>query len=110
MLGCNRGLNPGGRILLGRLLLLFILVPLIELVVLVQLGDVIGWRWAACRRRHVRRAAHPGGRAMLLTPGLLTDIAGLSVQAARAAAPGARCSRRRCVAPLKKHIGLMTAA
>jgi UPF0716 protein FxsA len=98
---------------LGRLLLLFIVVPLIELVLLIRLGDVIGLLptialviitgaagAALARSQGLRvllriREELASGRmpvtemvdgllifmagALLLTPGLLTDVVGLAV-------------------------------
>lgn len=99
--------------MLGRLLLLFIVVPLIELVLLIQLGELIGLLptiaivivtgfagAALARSQGVRvllriREELAAGRmpvsdmidgliifvagALLLTPGLLTDIFGLAM-------------------------------
>lgn len=97
----------------GRLLLLFVLVPLIELVLLIQLGRWVGlWptlaivlatgfagaalaraeglrTWVAFQRE-VAEGRLPGkslldglavlvGGAFLLTPGLLTDLAGFAL-------------------------------
>ena len=99
--------------MLARLTLLFVLVPLIELVLLVQLGRVVGLlptialvvatglfgaalaraeglRTLAAVQRQLAAGHVPGtamldglcilvGGAFLLTPGLLTDVAGLSL-------------------------------
>lgn len=99
--------------LLGRLTLLFVVVPLIELVLLIQLGQVVGlWPTlglvvmtgvlgAAMARAEGLRVLYrfqgqlasgklPGqalldgisvliGGAFLLTPGILTDVAGFSL-------------------------------
>lgn len=96
--------------MLGRLLLLFILVPLVELAILVQLGRVVGlWptlgivvatgiggaalarreglRTLRAFQREVAEGRIPGrplfdglavlvGGAFLLTPGIVTDVAG----------------------------------
>lgn len=97
----------------GRLLFLFVLIPLIELALLVQLGQVVGlWptialvaltgvlgatlaraeglRTLARFQSEVAAGRMPGGTlldglcilvggAFLLTPGLLTDLAGFSL-------------------------------
>jgi UPF0716 protein FxsA len=99
----------------GKLLLLFTLVPIIELALLIQVGQWIGmWptlaiilitaligAWLARREgtrawSNVRRALAAGqlpgeallhgllvftGGALLLTPGVLTDVLGLSLLA-----------------------------
>ncbi len=46
MLNCERFREslPIEKILLGRLILLFVLVPLADLILLIYLSDVIGWR------------------------------------------------------------------
>ena len=96
-----------------RLLALFVLLPLVELALLIQVGQAIGLFWtlvivvitgflgAALARRQglrawlaiqdqLRRGAMPGdalvdglliliGGIVLLTPGLLTDLAGFSL-------------------------------
>jgi UPF0716 protein FxsA len=99
--------------LLGRLALLFVIVPILELVILVQLGQVVGlWptlalvlltgvtgaalaRLEGMRvlfqfRRELATGRIPGqalldgisvlvGGALLLTPGILTDVAGFAL-------------------------------
>lgn len=99
--------------MLGRLLLLFIVVPIIELALLVQLGRIVGLlptltlvfgtgflgalltraqglRTVTELRRELAAGRVPGrqildglsilvGGAFLLTPGLLTDAAGLAL-------------------------------
>lgn len=99
--------------MLGRLLLLFIVVPLVELMLLIRLGEAIGLlptigiviatgaagaalaRGQGVRvlfriRQDLEMGRMPVGEmidgllilvagALLLTPGLLTDIAGLAV-------------------------------
>lgn len=96
--------------MLGRLALLFVVIPLLELIVLIQVGQVVGLpatillvlatgvAGAALARREglrtltalqgeLARGALPGqslmdglailvGGAFLLTPGILTDVAG----------------------------------
>lgn len=121
-------------IMLGRLLLLFVLVPLAELAILVRVGQAVGlWptlalvastgiAGAALARAQGLRAVRrlqtelaagrvPGGAvldglgvlvggAFLLTPGILTDVAGflLLVPATR------RWLRRRVETSLKRRI------
>lgn len=99
--------------LLGRLALLFVIVPIIELVLLIQLGQVVGLlptlalvvftgvtgAWLARAegvrvffqfQRELASGRLPGqamldgisvliGGAFLLTPGVLTDVAGFSL-------------------------------
>ncbi len=99
--------------LLGRLALLFVVVPILELVLLIQLGQVVGLlptlalvlftgvtgAWLARAeglrvllqfQREVASGKLPGqalmdgisvlvGGAFLLTPGVLTDLAGFSL-------------------------------
>lgn len=99
--------------MLSRLVLLFVLIPLVELVVLIQLGTRVGFwptmalvvgtgilgatlaraeglrTWVAFQRE-LGEGRLPGGAlldglailvggAFLLTPGLLTDLAGFSL-------------------------------
>lgn len=99
--------------MLGRLLFIFVLVPLVELAILIRLGNLMGF-WptiglvvttgalgAVLARsqggqvlRAIQREVSEGrvpaarlldgllvliGGVMLLTPGLLTDVAGLSL-------------------------------
>lgn len=99
--------------MLSRLVLLFVLIPLVELVVLIQLGTRVGFwptmalvvgtgilgatlaraeglrTWLAFQRE-LGQGRLPGGAlldglailvggAFLLTPGLLTDLAGFSL-------------------------------
>ena len=99
--------------ILGRLALLFVLVPILELVLLIQIGQVVGlvptlslvvltglggailaraegFRVLLQFRRELASGRLPGqalldgisvliGGAFLLTPGVLTDVAGLSL-------------------------------
>lgn len=99
--------------MLGRLFLLFVVVPLVELALLVQLGRWVGFwptiglvvltgavgaamaraqglRTLAALRKELAEGRMPGGPlldglailvggAFLLTPGLLTDLAGFSL-------------------------------
>jgi len=99
--------------MLGILLLLFIAVPITELIILIRLGQAFGFlatatlvlgtglvgavlaraeglRTLRAMQREVKGGRVPGreildgisvlvGGAMLLTPGLLTDVAGLSL-------------------------------
>jgi UPF0716 protein FxsA len=96
--------------MLGRLALLFVVIPLLELAVLIQVGQVVGLpatillvlatgvagaalarreglRTLAALQAELARGAIPGqslldglailvGGAFLLTPGILTDVAG----------------------------------
>ncbi len=99
--------------MLGKLILLFILVPLADLILLLQLSKYIGWQWTSvsvivsgilgawlARQQSMRvlgkirdqlsRNQVPAGlltdgamimlaSGLLLTPGLLTDFAGLTL-------------------------------
>ncbi|HEX9887114.1 MAG TPA: FxsA family protein [Longimicrobiales bacterium] len=99
--------------MLGRLALLFVVIPLIELAILIQLGQVVGFlptfslviltgvvgailaraegfRTFLAFQREVARGRLPGqplqdalavlvGGAFLLTPGILTDVAGFAL-------------------------------
>lgn len=99
--------------MLGRLALLFVLIPLVELALLIQLGGIVGFwptlglviltgiagaalaraeglRTLAAFQRELAGGALPGqalfdglailvGGAFLLTPGLLTDVAGFAL-------------------------------
>lgn len=107
------GAVPGGRRILARLLVAFVVVPLIELVLLIRIGQWIGLLptvllviatglvGAALARREGMRTLlliqadlqagrFPVGRlldgalilfagALLLTPGVLTDVLGLAL-------------------------------
>lgn len=120
--------------LLGRLMFFFVVVPILELMLLVQLGEVVGlWptlalvlatgaAGAALARaegtrvffqfqKELAQGRIPGqalldgisvlvGGAFLLTPGILTDIAGLFLLLP----PSRRWIQRRVRARLERHI------
>jgi UPF0716 protein FxsA len=121
--------SPAFPIVLGRLLLLFTIVPIVELALLIRVGQWIGTlptigiilvtgllgAWLARREgvrtwREVRatmaRGEMPGeillhgllvfgGGALLLTPGVLTDLLGLALLAPQTRTGLVRHLRRR---------------